>query len=144
MDCNKNIFKTLSLFLVLQVVIIPITESKEIDYVNLNITIRNEMKGLKRPEVVYRCRSKRKDYGWRRSRVPGTQHTFPIVVEVNESVIPAIHLCNFRSVMGTADLVIRNTYLDAEVCPRSSCVHDVTPDGIKFRGHELDFRFAFH
>ncbi|KAL0707653.1 hypothetical protein Bca4012_074079 [Brassica carinata] len=96
---------------------------KEPDYVNMNITIRNAMTGLLRPEVVYRCQSRRKDYG--------------------ESKIPAIHICRFRSALGTATLVIENTYLDAEMCPKSSCAHEATPKGILFRGLEWDFKTVF-
>jgi len=116
---------------------------KEPDYVNMNITIRNSMTGLIRPEIVYRCQSKRKDYGWHRSPKPGVQFSFPIILIKGETKIPAIHICQIRSVLGTATLVIQNTYLDAEMCPRSSCAHEATPKGIVFRGLEWDFKTVF-
>lgn len=143
---NSNIVKTLARWcLLLQAFMISskTVALKEPDYVNMNITIRNAMTGLIRPEIVYRCQSKHKDYGWHRSTKPGIQFSFPIILIKGENKIPAIHICEFRSVLGTATLVIQNTHLDAEMCPRSSCAHEATPKGIVFRGLEWDFRTVF-
>ena len=143
MDVNKNIVKTLCLLLQAIMISTNTVALKEPDYVNMNVTIRNAMTGLIRPEIVYRCQSKRKDYGWHRSKKPGMQFSFPIILIKGEIKIPAIHICNVRSVLGTATLVIENTYLDAEMCPKSSCSHVATPKGIVFRGLEWDFKTVF-
>ncbi|CAH8359653.1 unnamed protein product [Eruca vesicaria subsp. sativa] len=118
MDVSNNVIKTLTRWcLVLQAIMISFNTValKEPDYVNMNVTIRNAMTGLIRPEIVYRCQSKRKDYGWHRSTKPGTQFSFPIILIKGESKIPAIHICHVRSALGTATLVIENTYLDASL-----------------------------
>ncbi|CAH8338948.1 unnamed protein product [Eruca vesicaria subsp. sativa] len=117
MDVTNNVVKTLARWcLVLQAIMISFNTValKEPDYVNMYVTIRNAITGLIRPEIVYRCQE-----------------------------IPAIHICHVWSALGTATLVIENTYLDAEMCPKSSCAHEATPKGILFRGLEWDFKTVF-
>lgn len=146
MDFNNNVIKALARWCFLLQVIMIFSNTvalKEPDYVNMNVTIRNAMTGVIRPEIVYRCQSKRKDYGWHRSTKPGIQFSFPIILIKGETKIPAIHICNIRSVLGKATLVIQNTYLDAEMCPKSSCAYEATPKGIVFRGLEWDFKTVF-
>ncbi|EOA32657.1 hypothetical protein CARUB_v10015955mg [Capsella rubella] len=145
-DLNNNVVKTIARWcLVLQAIMISsnAVALEEPGYVYMNVTIRNAMTGLIRPEIVYRCQSKRKDYGWHRASKPGAQFSFPIILIDGESKIPAIHICEIRSALGKATLVIENTYLDAKMCPHSSCAHEATPKGIVFRGLELDFKELF-
>ncbi|XP_010419226.1 PREDICTED: uncharacterized protein LOC104704915 [Camelina sativa] len=148
LDNNKNnVVKTIARWCLLLQAIMMISSNALVlegpGYVNMNITIRNAMKGLNRPEIVYRCQSKHKDYGWHRASKPGAQFSIPIILINGESKIPSIHICHIRSVLGKATLVIQNTFLDAEMCPYSSCAHEVTPKGIMFKGPEWDFKTIF-
>ncbi|ESQ32140.1 hypothetical protein EUTSA_v10005491mg [Eutrema salsugineum] len=112
-------------------------------FVTTELEIRNEMKGLKRPEIVYHCQAINSglDYGWRRAKSPPLGHTFNVLLEGGQKLEEEIHRCHFRSVLGTANVDIRMTAIDAEICNyHNECaVHVVTPEGIMFDGKEWDF-----
>ncbi|KAL0792417.1 hypothetical protein Bca101_063794 [Brassica carinata] len=112
-------------------------------FVTTELNIRNEMKGLKRQEIVYFCQAINSglEYGWRRAKKPPLGHTFHVLLEGGQKLEEEIHRCHFRSVRGTADVDIRMTAIDAEICndKRACAVHEVTPEGIIFDGKEWDF-----
>ncbi|KAF8095682.1 hypothetical protein N665_0326s0024 [Sinapis alba] len=112
-------------------------------FVTTELNIRNEMKGLKRLEIVYFCQAINSglEYGWRRAKKPPLGHTFHVLLEGGQKLEEEIHRCHFRSVLGTADVDIRMTAIDAEMCnyKRACAVHEVTREGIIFDGKEWDF-----
>ncbi|KAL0694940.1 hypothetical protein Bca4012_062120 [Brassica carinata] len=112
-------------------------------FVTTELNIRNEMKGLKRQEIVYFCQAINSglEYGWRRAKKTPLGHTFHVLLEGGQKLEEEIHRCHFRSVRGTADVDIRMTAIDAEICnyKRACAVHEVTPEGIIFDGKEWDF-----
>ncbi|KAL9811554.1 putative plant self-incompatibility S1 [Arabidopsis thaliana] len=112
-------------------------------FVTTELKIRNGMQGLKRPEIVYHCQAINSglDYGWRRALRPPFGHSFHVLLEGGQKLEEEIHRCHFRSVLGTVDVDIRMTAIDAEICNfRKACaVHEVTPEGIMFDGKEWNF-----
>ncbi|CAH8272293.1 unnamed protein product, partial [Arabidopsis lyrata] len=112
-------------------------------FVTTELKIRNGMQGLKRPEIVYHCHAINSglDYGWRRATRPPLGHSFHVLLEGGEKLEEEIHRCHFRSVLGTADVDIRMTAIDAEICnfKKACAIHEVTPEGITFDGKEWNF-----
>ncbi|KAL0642874.1 hypothetical protein Bca4012_041164 [Brassica carinata] len=96
-------------------------------FVTTELNIRNEMQGLKRPEIVYHCQAINNglEYGWRRAKKPPLGHTFHVLLEGGQKLEEEIHRCHFRSVLGKADVDIHMTAIDAEICnyKRACAVH---------------------
>ncbi|CAH2044457.1 unnamed protein product [Thlaspi arvense] len=133
--------RALAWFLVLDVTVVSYAERSH--FVTTELNIRNEMQGLKRSEIVYHCRAINSglEYGWRRAKKPSLGHSFRVLLEGGQKLEEEIHRCHFRSVLGTADVDIRMTAIDAEICNyKNGCaVHFVTPEGIVYDGKEWNF-----
>ncbi|CAN8265222.1 unnamed protein product [Cochlearia groenlandica] len=140
LNINK-LTKTLAWFLVMQVTVVTYADRSH--FVTTELKIRNGMQGLKRPEIVYYCQALKSglEYGWRRAKEPSYGHSFQVILEGGQKLEEEIHRCHFRSVLGTADVEIPMTAIDAEICNfKSECtVHVATPEGILFDGKEWDF-----
>ncbi|KAL1197149.1 hypothetical protein V5N11_002028 [Cardamine amara subsp. amara] len=134
-------FENTAWFLVVHVTVVSCAERPH--FVTTELKIVNGMKGLKRPEIVYHCQAINSglDYGWRRATRPPFGHSFHVLLEGGQKLEEEIHRCHFRSVLGTADLDIRMTAIDSEICKfRKACaIHEVTLEGIKYHGKEWDF-----
>lgn len=133
--------RTLAWFLVVHVTVVSYAGRSH--FVTTELNIRNEMQGLKRQEIVYHCQSINSglDYGWRRAKRPPFGHSFHVLLEGGQKLEEEIHRCHFRSVLGTANVDIGMTAIDAEICnyKKACAVHRVTPEGIMFDGKEWDF-----
>jgi len=136
-----KLIRTLVWLLVVHVTVVSYAGRSH--FVTTELKIRNGMQGLKRPEIVYHCQAINSglDYGWRRALRPPFGHSFHVLLEGGQKLEEEIHRCHFRSVLGTVDVDIRMTAIDAEICNfRKACaVHEVTPEGIMFDGKEWNF-----
>ncbi|EOA19542.1 hypothetical protein CARUB_v10002514mg [Capsella rubella] len=132
---------TLAWFLLLHVTLVSCTVRTH--FVTTELKIVNGMHGLKRPEIVYHCQAINSglDYGWRRAIKPPFGHSFTVLLEGGLKLEEETHRCHFRSVLGTANVDIRMTAIDSEMCNnKNACaVHVATPEGIWFDGKEWDF-----
>ncbi|CAN6877191.1 unnamed protein product [Brassica oleracea var. botrytis] len=118
---------------VLQVIIFYV-ESIEVGDVSFTIAMKNEMYGLKRPSVVYRCKSSEKSLRWHRSR-PKTQFSWDFdVPPFGNGVV--IHICHFLSSQGTAHVEIRTLSMTSMLCGGHVCKYVIKPNGIYFVGFE--------
>lgn len=133
--------RTLAWFLVVHVTVVSYAERPH--FVTTELKISNGMKGLKRPEIVYHCQAIKSglDYGWRRATRPPLGHSFHVLLEGGQKLEEEIHRCHFRSVLGTADVDIRMTAIDSEICKfqKACAIHVVTREGIVYDGKEWDF-----
>ncbi|KAF3503601.1 hypothetical protein F2Q69_00039842 [Brassica cretica] len=73
--------RTFAWFLVTQVTVV--SQAGRSHFVTTELNIRNEMQGLKRPEIVYYCQAIKSglEYGWRRAKKPPLGHTFHVHLE---------------------------------------------------------------
>lgn len=137
----QKLIRTLVWLLVVHVTVVSYAGRSH--FVTTELKIRNGMQGLKRPEIVYHCHAINSglDYGWRRATRPPLGHSFHVLLEGGEKLEEEIHRCHFRSVLGTADVDIRMTAIDAEICnfKKACAIHEVTPEGITFDGKEWNF-----
>ncbi|KAF8099346.1 hypothetical protein N665_0245s0024 [Sinapis alba] len=108
-NIDRFIRTTLAWFLATQVTVFSYALRSH--FVTTELNIRNEMKGLKRPEIVYHCEAINSGlgYGWRRAQKPPLGHTFHVLLEGGPKLEEEIHRCHFRSVLGEADVDIRMT-----------------------------------
>ncbi|XP_010535263.1 PREDICTED: uncharacterized protein LOC104810616 [Tarenaya hassleriana] len=139
MEGFNKILKTLALCFVLQVTTFSLTVFSQQQQKSENATVKIMVQnGLKNPtpnRVLYRCWSRNKDFGWRRSVITGSRYTFEVpVVSVGEDD-KVNHVCHFRSELGFVNILISQS--NARKCRNSICVHLVTANGIVFRG--IDF-----
>ncbi|XP_010520641.1 PREDICTED: uncharacterized protein LOC104799699 [Tarenaya hassleriana] len=128
------ILKTLACwFLAMQVISVP-ADAIVPGEVEFSILIKNEMYGLKRPTVVYQCRSPKKVFRWHKS-VPKSEFSWDFNVPPFGTAV-VVHRCHFRSSQGTADVEIKTISMTAMLCGGHLCKYVIKPNGIYFVGYE--------
>ncbi|CAF1716174.1 unnamed protein product [Brassica napus] len=109
-------------------------DSIESGDVSFSIMLRNEMYGLRRPLVVYRCKSSGKSLRWHQSyRKQEFTWDFEVPPFGNGVVI---HQCHFMSSQGTADVIIKTLSMTSILCGGHVCKYVIGPNGIYFVGFE--------
>ncbi|KAL0718165.1 hypothetical protein Bca4012_067487 [Brassica carinata] len=102
--------------------------------VSFSIRLKNEMYGLKRPKVVYRCKSSEKSLRWHQS-YRKTEFTWDFEVPPFGNGV-VIHQCHFMSSQGTADVIIKTLSMTSFLCGGHVCKYVIRPNGIYFVGFE--------
>ncbi|CAN8252324.1 unnamed protein product [Cochlearia groenlandica] len=129
---NSIINKTLLWCLVLQAIVHQ--GYSIIGDVSFTLLMKNEMYGLKRPSVVYRCKSSEKSLRWHKS-FPKTEFSWDFdVPPFGNGVV--IHRCHFMSSQGTADVEIKTLSMTSMLCGGHLCKYVIRPNGIYFVGFE--------
>ncbi|CAH8363198.1 unnamed protein product [Eruca vesicaria subsp. sativa] len=119
--------------LVLQLIIYE-GESIEVGDVSFSLVMKNEMYGLKRPLVYYRCKSSEKSLRWHKSH-PKTEFTWDFdVPPFGNGVVT--HQCQFMSSQGTANVEIKTLSMTSMLCGGHVCKYVIRPTGIYFVGFE--------
>ena len=133
LEVNSFAKKAIVWCLVLQALIIQ-GDSIESGDVSFSIMLRNEMYGLRRPLVVYRCKSSGKSLRWHQSyRKQEFTWDFEVPPFGNGVVI---HQCHFMSSQGTADVIIKTLSMTSILCGGHVCKYVIGPNGIYFVGFE--------
>ncbi|KAG2316629.1 hypothetical protein Bca52824_019751 [Brassica carinata] len=133
LEVNSVATKAIVWCLVLQAFIIQ-GDSIEGGDVSFSIRLKNEMYGLKRPKVVYRCKSSEKSLRWHQS-YRKTEFTWDFEVPPFGNGV-VIHQCHFMSSQGTADVIIKTLSMTSFLCGGHVCKYVIRPNGIYFVGFE--------
>ncbi|CAA7017229.1 unnamed protein product [Microthlaspi erraticum] len=128
---NSVAKKALVWCLVLQVIIF---QGSSVDMA-FTLMMKNEMYGLKRPAVVYRCKSGEKSLRWHQSS-PDLEFSWDFGVPLYGTAV-VIHRCKFLSSQGTADVEIKTLSMTTMLCGGNLCKYAIRPDGIYFVGYEI-------
>ncbi|CAH8363181.1 unnamed protein product [Eruca vesicaria subsp. sativa] len=132
-EVNDVAKRVIAWCLVLQAIIIQ-GDSVESGDVSFSIQLKNEMYGLKRPTVVYRCKSSEKSLRWHQSYMK-TEFTWDFQVPPFGNGV-VIHQCHFLSSQGTADVIIKTLSMTSILCGGHVCKYVIRPNGIYFVGYE--------
>ncbi|CAN8277217.1 unnamed protein product [Cochlearia groenlandica] len=129
---NSVVYKTLVWFLVLQAIIFR--ANSIVGDVSFELLMKNEMYGLKRPSVMYRCKSSERSLRWHRS-FPKSEFAWEFDVPPFGTGV-VIHQCQFMSSQGTADVEIKTLSMTSMLCGGHVCKYVIRPNGIYFVGFE--------
>ncbi|CAH2044456.1 unnamed protein product [Thlaspi arvense] len=116
--------------LVLQVIIFQ-GNSIEVGDVSFTLMMKNEMFGLHRPLVVYRCKSSEKSLRWHES-YPKSEFTWDFEVPPFGTGL-VIHRCQFLSSQGTADVEIETLSMTSTLCGGHLCKYVIRPNATSYR-----------
>ncbi|AED93522.2 Plant self-incompatibility protein S1 family [Arabidopsis thaliana] len=102
--------------------------------VGFTLMMKNEMFGLKRPSVLYRCKAYDKSLRWHVS-IPTAEFTWDFEVPPFGTGV-VIHRCEFKSSQGTADVEIKTLSMTSTLCGGHLCKYVIRPNGVYFVGFE--------
>ncbi|XP_010495509.1 PREDICTED: uncharacterized protein LOC104772616 [Camelina sativa] len=102
--------------------------------VGFTLVMKNEMYGLERPSVLYRCKSSGKSLRWHIS-TPHAEFAWDFEVPPFGTGV-VIHRCEFRSSQGTAEIEIKTLSMTSMLCGGHTCSYVIRPDGVYFVGFE--------
>ncbi|KAL1212705.1 hypothetical protein V5N11_021260 [Cardamine amara subsp. amara] len=125
--------KALIWYLVMQVIVFQ--GNAVVGDVGFTLMMKNEMYGLKRPSVLYRCKSSDKSLRWHIS-LPQADFSWDFEVPPFGNGV-VIHTCEFRSSQGTAEVAIKTLSMTSMLCGGHLCKYVVRPNGVYFVGFEL-------
>lgn len=129
---NSVAIKALVWCLVLQSIIFQ--GNSIVGDVGFTLMMKNEMYGLKRPSVVYRCKSSGKSLRWHVS-IPHAEFAWDFEVPPFGTGV-VIHHCEFQSSQGTANVEIKTLSMTSMLCGGHLCKYVIRPNGVYFVGFE--------